>query len=286
MERPDRKTPAMKSIARRPMVIWSATERSVYFVTGRSPFSTLKNQQSPAFFSDPWLTLPLFSLEMDTLELVPKTDQAAHEHPRPTCWQAHQNFRGTRRTDWPRAGNSHFWVGWAQFRGVWTGSGAQFAHSAWTSGRAVHRAHQRGHHHAADYRLLFLPPDDRGLSERRRFVYRGALQPWRFSEPARGGGFAHGLYSYRSGRHFRGRWRASLRGPFLAATHRRDLRRHSHHHYGHQSSGSARGWRCIYGAHVPLRRHSVHHNCRRLGACAAQRWPSGGRSRRCLLRRT
>ena len=62
-------------------------------------------------------------------------------------------------------------------RGVRARGRADAADPAGPRRRAVHRADHHADHRAAPGRLLLLPPDDRGLSARRRVVHRGQGEP-------------------------------------------------------------------------------------------------------------
>ncbi len=142
---------------------------------------------------------------------------------------------------------------------------------AWPARRAVHRSHQRRHHHVARDRVLFLSPDHRRLSFRRRLLYRGALQPWRTGQPACRGRAARRLHPHRRRGHFRGSRRLGLGRSVLAAAHGFSLRRHSDRHHHPQSPRRARCRPGLRGSHLSLCRHASHYHRRGRYPCSPQR---------------
>src|ERR1700682_5137238 len=103
---------------------------------------------------------------------------ATNESSRLAGWKTAEAFGGTRGTNRARGWSPDFWARRAQFRGIWAGSRAELTDSVGNSGRAVHDPDQRRHQCAADHRLLFLPSDNRGLSDRRRLLHRREIQSW------------------------------------------------------------------------------------------------------------
>ena len=95
------------------------------------------------------------------------------------------------------------------------------------AGDPVYRPDQRRYHYAAGDRVLFLSPDYRCLSVRRRFLYGGALQSGRAHQPASRGCAARRLYSYRRGGNFRRSRSVSFGGPVVVAAYRFFVCRHS-----------------------------------------------------------
>jgi len=123
------------------------------------------------------------------------------------------------KTSDERAGHPDLWSRRAQLSCRRTGGRPQPSHSPGPSRCPVYYADQRRHHPIADNRLLFLSPDHRRLSLRRRFPYRSALQSWPIRRPACGGCAPRGLYPHGRRGHFRGRGRAGFRRSVSAAAY-------------------------------------------------------------------
>src|SRR6266446_40866 len=227
-----------------------------------APFheSQVTNHESAVTFLFPELTFHLNSSQMVIRKDTASLDPTTNEHPRRHYRQAHQDQRRARRANRHARRHSHLWTGCPQFRRVRAGSGSQPADSSRPALRAIHYSHQRGHHHAAGHRLLFVSPDDRCLSNGRRFVYRGALQPGRLRGLARGGGFADGLHPYSSGGHFRRGRRVGFRHAIFAAAHGFVVCRDSYRHHHPESARRARCRSGVHGADISFCRHAAHYH--------------------------
>ncbi len=121
-------------------------------------------------------------------------------------------FGRARRKNRARRGHSDLRSGCAQLSGLRSGSGAHAAHSTGRGGDRVHRSGDDLYPRPADDSLFFVSPDDRGVSQRRRFLHccarehrrrRGAAGRIRADDRLRADG---------RGRDLRGRGRAGFRG--------------------------------------------------------------------------
>ncbi len=98
----------------------------------------------------------------------------------------HRRGRGAarRRLGWhPDAGPRRTGLG-----GLRPGSGPDALDPARRGRGRLHRSHQYTDHHPAERRLRFVPPDDRRLPARGRFVHRCQGEPWHQRRSDRGGG--------------------------------------------------------------------------------------------------
>ena len=175
-------------------------------------------------FSNPYCSPIIDTCIPSPHETMPSTARPFPIHGRPQIAHGHQiphpgpalrppagHQRGTRRAHRPLAGIPIFGLDALSSAAYGPEAALTLLIPLGLGRRALHRAHQRGHHRPAVHRVLQLSPDHRGLSPRRRFLHRGDAKP-RCRRRAAGRGRADDrLHSYRRRRHLRRRRRAHLR---------------------------------------------------------------------------